>query len=65
MVSGLYRYGDTALARNRLARRDEPHRASSALGAPNLTDEIALLSVVSEFKKSTAQQCVLCGQEPA
>lgn len=38
---------------------------AGALGAPNLTDENALLSAVSEFKKSTGQQCVLCEQEPA
>ena len=38
---------------------------AGALGAPKLTDENALLSAVSEFKKSTGQQCVLCEQEPA
>jgi hypothetical protein len=38
---------------------------AGALGASNLTDENALLSAVSEFKKSTGQQCVLCEQEPA
>ncbi|MEI9935585.1 MAG: hypothetical protein WDO69_00035 [Pseudomonadota bacterium] len=38
---------------------------AGALGAPYLTDENALLSAVSEFKKSTGQQCVLCEHEPA
>ena len=38
---------------------------AGALGAPNLTDENALLSAVTEFKKSTGQQCVLCEREPA
>ena len=38
---------------------------AGARGAPNLTDENALLSAVSEVKKSTGQQCVLYEQEPA
>jgi len=38
---------------------------AGALGAPNLTDEGALLSAVAEFKKSTGQHCILCEREPA
>jgi hypothetical protein len=38
---------------------------AGALGAANLTDESGLLSAVTEFKKSTGQQCVLCEREPA